>query len=168
MHVVYHEAYCRRCPAPHGVGNPGGIGRLGLRAGNHVGGSVTACRSDCRHHVAGHDDAVGVTLLQADPDVHPPGREPVLGHGLGQQRRLAHARSAHHRRHPVLPATKQGPQQPRPGERAGPRLGWLEPERARHVARHPKSAAPVRLANGGSLRANSLRSGRALPPSAAS
>jgi hypothetical protein len=39
--------------------------------------------------------------------------------------------------------------------RAGPWLGWLEPERARYVDRHPKSVAPARLANRtlGSLRA---------------
>ena len=147
VHVIDHEAHCRRRPPPHGVGHGGRIGCFGCSAGNHASGSVTSCRTDRGHHVAGQDDAVGVTLLEADPDVLAPGHEPVLGHGLGQQRRLAHAGSAHHRGHPVLPAAEQGPQQPRTRERAGRRLRWLEPKRARHVARHPKSATLARLAN---------------------
>ena len=155
MHVVDHEAHGCRRPPPHGVAHRGRIGRLVGRARDHAGGSVTALRTDRGHHVAGQHDAVGVTLLEAGPDVPTPSRKPVLGDSLGQQRCLAQAGPSTTDVTRCSQRPTRGAQQPRSGERAGPRLGWLEPERATYVDRHPKSVAPARLANRtlGSLRA---------------
>ncbi len=131
--VVEHEAHRGGAAPPDRVGD--GLGRRSC-----VGGTVGACAAarggavQGGERVVGERIAVGVARFDADPDVVAPRGEAVLRDGLGQQRRLPEPRPADHRRHTVLPASEERPQQPRAGERQRPRAGGLEPERSRHSA----------------------------------
>ena len=134
--VVEHEAHRRRAPPPdqvgHGVGG-GRAGRVRRAAGvGLAGGGRSAGHGGAQ--VASELRARRVGGLDAQPHVVAARREAVLGHRLGEQRRLAEPGAAHDGRHPVLPAAQQHAQQARAGERRRPRAGGLEPERSRHPA----------------------------------
>ena len=118
-HRVRHRAGRRCGSVPPVVLGGAGIGRVVDHGGERV---------------AGERHAVGVAGLEPDPHVVAPGRQVVLGDRLGEERRLPQPGTAHDRRDPVLPPTRQRAEEPRTGQRQRPRAG-LEPERARQGRR---------------------------------
>ena len=148
MNVVEDDAHGRRCPSPHGVGDRTGVGvgvgdgvlgGAGVRDAAGWFGVVRRRPHDRRPARQGGGDVTGQRVIvrvggfDTQPDVVATGCQAVLGDRLGHERGLAEPRSPDHRRDPVVPAAEQSPQQTGPGQRAGSRLGGLEPKRARHV-----------------------------------
>jgi hypothetical protein len=141
--VVEHEADLGRGALPDGGGDrlgstDSGSASVPVRAPS-VPAAPAAGPSSAPATPRGEAVGVAVAGLEPEPHVGAPGREPVLGHGLDQQRRLSQARAADDQRDPVLPAAEQGPQQTGSDEQVGPGLGRIEPKRTRHPGPRPSA-----------------------------